>query len=1072
MLLSIVSERTGYPQEMLNLNLDLEADLGIDSIKRVEILGTFQQSFAAAGVGLEEGLMEKLSGVRTLRGILDLIAKQPGDQAAQPLPARELTAGQPPAQVHPQVAAGPGKDELLSQLLSIVSDRTGYPQEMLNLNLDLEADLGIDSIKRVEILGTLQQSFVAAGVRFEEGLMEKLSGVRTLQGIIDRVFDQFGITPASAPAVKSVAATFSKPAEPTPVPASSQNEAGDEEQIGRYTLTAIETPLSGGAKRIAKDRTILITDDGHVVARSLVRELLSSGYKVATVRQGHSVQELDAGSYAANLASPESVAELIDLVIERQGSLAGIVHILSLAGEANFAAHDFHGWKEQLRHNVKSLFLLAKAGGKHLREAAGESGACLIAATGMGGSFLSDLPADAVANFPDHGAVAGLMKTLAVEWPEVCVKAVDLDLREGGDALARHLLDELQDGDSLVEVGYNGRRRVALKPAPAPLSLETGAAPVLDSSSVVLITGGARGITARAAIRLAELYQPTLLLVGRSPLPAPDEAAETAGINTSRELKAALMDQMRARGETVTPALVERAIARLTAEREIRGTLAALHQLGAPVHYYPVDVREAEAFGTLIDGIYTSFGRLDGVIHGAGVIEDKLIHDKTAKSFDRVFDTKVDSAFVLSRKLRPESLKFLLFFSSVAGRFGNRGQGDYAAANEVLNKLAVCLDRSWPGRVVAINWGPWDTQGMVSAEVRKQFAERGVKLISPATGLRLLEEEIKYGHRGEAEIVIGGAELPAAAPRVAAHGAWPLLGQAAISRGESSLEFVRELDTAYDLYLNDHQLDGQPVLPLAVATELMAEAVAQGWPEMQVAGVRSLRVLHGVVLESGAKTLRIVAKPEGGHASNPARVAVEVSGAGHPHRVHYRATIELASRLPDAPPLEVAPLSDGRAFSLEIAEIYRQWLFHGPLFQGISRADLIGVSGIKASLATSSPNTWIAGASDAPWLIDPLMFDSALQLLVVWAREHWDMTALPSGFRSFRRFAAPPASRILCELRIRPETGAQTIHADIFFIDAATGGVVGILEDMQGACSKALNRLAGRALAVAAGNES
>jgi hypothetical protein len=142
------------------------------------------------------------------------------------------------------------------------------------------------------------------------------------------------------------------------------------------------------------------------------------------------------------------------------------------------------------------------------------------------------------------------------------------------------------------------------------------------------------------------------------------------------------------------------------------------------------------------------------------------------------------------------------------------------------------------------------------------------------------------------------------------------------------------------------------------------------------------------------------------------------------------------------------------------------------LFQGISRADLIGKGGIRALLATSSPDGWIAGGSQGQWLIDPLMFDSALQLLVVWAREHWDMTALPSGFRSFRRFASPAASRILCELRLRPETGAQTIHADIFFIDEATGGVVGVLEDMQGACSKALNRLARREFTMAAGSKS
>ena len=138
---------------------------------------------------------------------------------------------------------------------------------------------------------------------------------------------------------------------------------------------------------------------------------------------------------------------------------------------------------------------------------------------------------------------------------------------------------------------------------------------------------------------------------------------------------------------------------------------------------------------------------------------------RRSDSFDRVFDTKADSAFVLSRKLRPESLKFLVFFSSVAGRFGNRGQADYAAANEVLNKLAIYLDRAWPGRVVSMNWGPWATTGMVSPEVRRQFAERGVDLIPPSVGRRRLEEELHYGRQGEVEVIIGGGDLDEAGRR-------------------------------------------------------------------------------------------------------------------------------------------------------------------------------------------------------------------------------------------------------------------------------------------------------------------
>src|SRR5690606_1071695 len=239
------------------------------------------------------------------------------------------------------------------------------------------------------------------------------------------------------------------------------------------------------------------------------------------------------------------------------------------------------------------------------------------------------------------------------------------------------------------------------------------------------------------------------------------------------------------------------------------------------------------AFGGLIEAIYKTHGRVDGVIHGAGVIEDKRLEQKSDDSFDRVFETKTRSAFTLSRKLRPDSLKFLVFFSSMAGRFGNRGQSDYAAANEVLNKLAIVLDRKWPARVVAINWGPWQT-GMVSPEVQRQFAQRGVQLIPPADGARVLDEELRKGTGGEVEIVLGDGpwkHLIAETAPSAAPGTLPLIVDPPRVVSGGAVEIIRTLNLHEDLYLSDHELDGKPVLPLAMAMELAAELVQEAWPE-------------------------------------------------------------------------------------------------------------------------------------------------------------------------------------------------------------------------------------------------
>jgi NAD(P)-dependent dehydrogenase (short-subunit alcohol dehydrogenase family) len=178
-----------------------------------------------------------------------------------------------------------------------------------------------------------------------------------------------------------------------------------------------------------------------------------------------------------------------------------------------------------------------------------------------------------------------------------------------------------------------------------------------------------------------------------------------------------------------------------------------------------VDIRDTDALSAIVKELEAN-GGVAGVIHGAGVIEDKLLRDKTPESFDRVFGTKVDSALTLARVLRPEKLKFFMLFASITSRYGNRGQSDYAAANEVLSKLACDLDRRWPGRVVSIAWGPWAQVGMV-ADLEKHLVARGLKLIEPEVGANFAVDEVIYGAKGEPEVLIaGGTEQPARPARI------------------------------------------------------------------------------------------------------------------------------------------------------------------------------------------------------------------------------------------------------------------------------------------------------------------
>ncbi len=196
---------------------------------------------------------------------------------------------------------------------------------------------------------------------------------------------------------------------------------------------------------------------------------------------------------------------------------------------------------------------------------------------------------------------------------------------------------------------------------------------------------------------------------------------------------------------------------RILAAREIRRSMEAMRQAGSEVSYHAVDVRDSSALGSLFEGIYAVHGRIDGVIHGAGLLEDRLMLHKTAESFDRVYDTKVQGALNLAACLRRD-VGFLVFFSSIAGVFGNRGQADYAAANDALDKIASSLRERLDGRVLSIAWGPWRGAGMVSPELEQEYARQGVGLIDSAEGAQEFLEELAAADGRDGPVILMRAD--------------------------------------------------------------------------------------------------------------------------------------------------------------------------------------------------------------------------------------------------------------------------------------------------------------------------
>jgi hypothetical protein len=504
--------------------------------------------------------------------------------------------------------------------------------------------------------------------------------------------------------------------------------------------------------------------------------------------------------------------------------------------------------------------------------------------------------------------------------------------------------------------------------------------------------------------------------------------------------------------------------------------------------YRSVDVKNEESFSRLIRDIYDQFGRIDGVVHGAGVIEDGFVKQKSLESFSRVFDTKVKSANILAETLDFNTLKFMFLFSSVVGRTGNAGQTDYVAANEVVNKLAVELNSKHEARIASIMWGPW-RGGMANPELESIFARYGWAMIAPEDGRKAFFEELAKGDKANDEVLLV-AELIKDATAPTGEGArlHGLCAQKSIEDGNAiGYEFHLNLNLAEDLYLRDHTFDGVPVMPMAFALELMTEAVQSIYKDHAVICVHSLDIPSGMVFDTATKPIALSVE-EKSRSEHGVFAEAALSLSFPRKRTNFKATFELKSPLalaqakgrhqasdgekrhliPAHVPVrasleELNRLSDIEADMITVEEIYQSYLFHGPMFQHIASIEAIGSDGIVGSVRPSSPKTCLVSGSQKHWAIDPVLLDSAMQIAGVWVRKALDITTLPTGFKKLHLFDSLHEERYYVRAFMDQSITASNLCCHVGVFSAVDGRLVLLLESLGGVGSKSLNRLAASA---------
>ena len=811
--LQVVSEKTGYPVEMLDLDMEMEAGLGIDSIKQVEILSELQERLP----GVPEISPSELATLRTLRDVADKLSGGIAAAVAVTPLAASVPAVAPVTTT--SIPASPlASVDITAMALQVVAEKTGYPVEMLDLDMEMEAGLGIDSIKQVEILSELQERLPG----IPEISPAELASLRTLRDVADKlsggVAAAAGATqPAAAPpAAVQPAAVQPAAAQPAAAQLAASTTAGVDitamalQVVAEKTgypiemldldmemeaglgidsikqveiLSELQERLPGvpeiSPSELASLRTLRdvaeklgagaapAVEAPAIVANTVVPSIAAvreatpvaafTPRIVPTLRPGFGLSGLSRGvAIQITNEAPALAAELAE-GLARRGVAAEVVAdptasasaVISLAGLGDYEP----GADAALAVHTRAI-QAARMVAQHPES----SERMFVTIQSTGGDF-------ALESDPgDRGWTAGLtgiVKTAAREWPGASLKAIDV---ADPATAAEEILDELFLGGPAIEVGIGADgERFVIEIEPLVGSGPSRAA--LDPGEVVVVSGGARGVTASSVAKLAEMWNVRLALLGRSKLA---EWPEGVPLSTDPvKLTGALAAAANRRGDTVDLAGIQKEAQSLAASAEVRMSLAELDARGIETMYLSADVTDAQQVAAALDHVREKWGPIAGIVHGAGVLKDKALAEITPDRVADVFAPKVAGLSVLLEATKNDPIQVIALFSSIAARAGNAGQAAYAAANEVLNKVAAAeAHRRGPGcRVRSYNWGPW-AGGMVDAGLAAHFEKQGIALLDIETGAQFFVDDLARGGGSVERVVLAAPSFPAATHRL------------------------------------------------------------------------------------------------------------------------------------------------------------------------------------------------------------------------------------------------------------------------------------------------------------------
>ena len=1010
-VLAIVADKTGYPRDMLDLDLDLEADLGVDTVKQAE---TFAAVRAAFDIPRKDDL--KLRDYPTLASVIQFVRDNRPDLAPEPTvvssPSSVAAAPEPVTTDNRQPTTNNGQlttDVVTEQVLAIVADKTGYPPEMLELDLDLEADLGVDTVKQAETFAAVRAAFA---IPRKDDL--KLRDYPTLASVIQFVRDNR--PDLASPVVSSPSSVAAAPETRTttdnqPRTTDHGQPTTDADRVPRRVpVPALRPPIdlckpTGVA--LGESSRVIVMLDRAGVGRALVNRLEKRDVQVLTIdaQQPNETIEAQVQAYLA------------------AGTVQGVYWLPALDTEPGIEELELDAWRELNRQRVKSLYLAMRA----LYEAISASGSFLVVATRMGGLHGYG---DEGATAPLGGAVTGFAKAYKRERMDVLVKAVDFEASRKTAEPADALIAETLGDPGVVEVGYHDglRYTVTLEERPA---VDGQPGMELTKDTVFVVTGAAGGITSAIVGDLAQASAGVFYLLDLAPKPEADDPNIALFRSDKEALKRKLIDELRAAGERPTPVMVDKQILAIERAEAALRAIEAVQAAGGTAYYYCVNLLDGPAVAAVVDDVRQRYGKIDVLLHAGGIEISKALGAKPPQEFDLVFDIKADGFFSLLKAAAGLPIGATVAFSSVAGRFGNSGQTDYSAANDLLCKVISSL-RGWrpATRGIVIDWTAWGGIGMATrGSIPKIMELAGIDMLPPEVGIPTIRRELTAGgFRGE---IVVGQRLGILAEEFDLSGGLDLekvelvlkererpylmLGQVKAAKLYGGLEVETILDPQQQPFLYDHQIDGVPVLPGVMGTEAFGELAELLAPGYHVAAIAEQFSSPFKFYRHQPRTLYLSAtiRPAANGdllAHTVLRSVTEPARPGLPERIdlHFSGVVRLTLASLQAPivselPSPVATGEGPGVRAIDKDAIYRVY-FHGPAYQVLDRVLLDDDQAIGVIADHLPPNTCPDAAAS---LMAPRLIELCFQTAGIWEMERHGMLALPLAVGAVTAYRQP-----------------------------------------------------------------